>query len=212
MQADLPAEIAINRHRRPRSSIDKGHLFGGQVAFLRVMGKEQRALAQIWASDVARKLSNLLAQIVLGGLGDIADRHEPEQHLALHHRNVATAALSHQAHHVEQGIVRRRRVKARSHDVADESLTRVAMSGDDPNQYVAFREDAHRVTALDHQYGADVVVIHDVDRIDHRRKGTYGIHVLPFSPKNVPNSRVQHSRTSLVADYTIIRILENPFS
>ena len=54
----------------------KATCLGGQVAFFDALGEVERVLAQVRASDVARKLADLLAQIVLAGFGEIADRDE----------------------------------------------------------------------------------------------------------------------------------------
>ena len=67
---------------RDRASASVGALrkkatcLGGQVAFFDALGEVERVLAQVRASDVARKLADLLAQIVLAGFGEIADRDE----------------------------------------------------------------------------------------------------------------------------------------
>ena len=65
---------------RDRASVGalrkKATCLGGQVAFFDALGEVERVLAQVRASDVARKLADLLAQIVLAGFGEIADRDE----------------------------------------------------------------------------------------------------------------------------------------
>ena len=80
---------------------------GEQAAFGRVGGKEQRVSAEVWAPDVVRELSNLLAEVVLGRFGEVADRNQANEVLALHDRHVAAAALRHQPHDLQQRVVQR---------------------------------------------------------------------------------------------------------
>ena len=67
----MPVPVPVSAHLGKRPPV-----WGGQVAFFDALGEVERVLAQVRASDVARKLADLLAQIVLAGFGEIADRDE----------------------------------------------------------------------------------------------------------------------------------------
>ena len=78
------------------------------------------------------------------------------------------------------------------------------MGGDDANQDVSLGKDPDWRAPVGHQNRADVMLIHDVDRLDHGGERPDRIDGVPFSSNNVPYFRLQHCRTSLFADYIII--------
>lgn len=85
------------------------------------------------------------------------------------------------------------------------------MRGHDPDQHVALRKHPDGATLLDDQDGSDVVIVHHLNRIEHRTLGADRAHVPPLALQNVsysPND--QWPDRILFADYTIIEAFEKP--
>src|SRR5690606_36813113 len=126
-------------------------------------------------------------QLVDARLHDVADADDAGQPVAVHHRDVADAALRHQPHELGDG---RRRVagrEVRGHEVPHRGAQhrgRVA-AGQRPDD-VALGDDPHHPLAVvgDHER-ADVVVAQPGDGVGHRRVGRDRRDVPPLAVEDV---------------------------
>lgn len=121
--------------------------------------------------DIALEL--LDQELLLGNdaAHDVADRHDSDEVVTVHHGEMSEAVVGHELHALGDRRAAGDGHGISGHDVCDGGVLRLAVDEDDLPCVIPLGNDPNEGTGIDDYKGSDVLVRHDLQRVEHRRRG-----------------------------------------